>query len=722
MYELTLDLAVIFFFLAFLFFIFKQKERYFEYYPQSWKALMLGGIFLVLAFGTDLASILIQRGHAFASRWQEIIRGTGLFGYIAGGALILFGLVKWCHSLVGVKNNATQRLRQVTCLKSVLSIVNHHRELDEILKQSLPTLMNIMQYKIGVIFKHTFNSSKMVLAAHQGVPAENLFTLFDLYSKNMWYRESSKSQEIGTTTDVKSLPEYGTLFSDQEEIRSFACVPIKFCGKVLGLMGLYDSQSDRFSYQEIQFLTSVGETLGLAAKQNLVCDRNKKRRDYISAVENMLKMIQEANSLEEAFPKISAELKRIIDFDHISLALATGSGQSMKRISIGSSGGMLVDRRAGVRTEGNALGEVIRSEEMRIDRNVDLSGSSSEDALIKACGIKSRIVLPLWSQDSICGSLSLGHKRPNFYSANDAKWLRLVTLTLSHVLLEQSLKEKLERERSLSRSLYEFDNKLAGEEDLVTLLQDATSSITSNLPKSLARVTLLSQKKDQLINCAVHQIRSEGIDLKKEERFFLDDLPWHRLTLEAKRPMLINQDDPESMMSKKEARLIMDEKVSSAFLVPLILNDKAVGIVSVGEMRSWDRQPLTEEEIAFVKHKANQVCLALRKGILRRSNEQLKDRLKYSYRPEKGTENQTKTCVGLSDLSYKITNPLTSIRGSAELLRRREPNLSPDSLRYLRNVDMGVDRIQKTLEEFLNSAYQERESRVNQPTEQLVSG
>jgi len=721
MYELTFDLAVVLLFLAFLFFIVKQKERYFEYHPQSWKALMLGGILFVVAGGTNLAFILSQKRYVFTSPWPEFIRGIGILGYITGVALILFGLVKWWRSLMAVKKNATQRLRQSACLKSVLSIINHYRELDEILKETLPVLTNIMGYKKGVIFKHTFNSSEMALVAHYGVPVENLFVLFDLYSKNMWYKESSKSQEVTTTTDIKGIPEYEALFSGKEEIRSFACVPIRFCGKVLGLMGLYDSEPDRFSYQEIQFLTSLGETLGLAAKQNLVSDRNKKRRDYISAIENTLKVAQAANSLEEAFPKISMELKKIIDFDHISLALTTGSGKDMKRIFMGSSGGMLVDRRDGVSAVGRVIEKVMKSREVRVDRNIDPSDSSPEDTLIKACGIKSRIIFPLWSKDSICGALSLGHKKPNFYSINDARWLRLFVLTFSHLLFEQKLKEKLERKKSLSRSLYEFDEKLAKEEDLKILLQDATSSITSDLPKSFARVTLLSKEKDRLINCAVHQIRSEGIDLKNEERFFLDDLPWHRLTLEAKRPMLINQDDPESFMSKKEAKLIMDEKVNSAFLVPLILNDKAVGIVSVGEMRSWDRQPLTEEEITFVKHKADQLCLVLKKGILRRSNEQLRERLRYGGKPQVSADNLTKIGAGLSDLSYQITNPLTSIRGSAELLRLRESDLSPESLKYLGNIENGVDRIQKTLEGFLSSAAGRRKSRLNQPTEQVIS-
>jgi GAF domain-containing protein/uncharacterized membrane protein len=721
MYELGFDLAAFLFFLAFLVFILRQKKKYFEYHPYSWRALILGAILLVLAGGTNLAFDLSQEGYASTSQSQQSLAVMGILGYLAGGVLILIGLVTWYSSLGWAKKNAYQRLRQLACLKSILSVINHRRELDEILKDSLSNLVKVMGYKMGVIFKPTFQSSEMVLAAHQGVPVKSLFALYGLYFRNMWYRESRNTQKVTTTKEVESLPEFGTLFSDREGIRSFACVPIKFCGKVLGLMGLYDTKPECFSYQEIQFLTGLGEVLGLTIRQSLVSERNKRRRDYISAIENMLQINQEANSLEEAFPKITTEFKRIIDFDHISLVLAPAPGQDMKRISMGSSGGLLVERRTDVFTAGMTE-KVMRSKEVWIDRDIDLSEASSLDPLVKACGIRSRIIFPVQSGELIRGAFSLGHKKPNFYSAHDVKWLGLLAQGLSHLLLEQNHKEKLEREISLGRSLHEFEKKLAGEEDLKALLQDATTSLSKDLPKSFARVTLLSKEKNQLINCSAHQIRSQGIDLKKKERFPLNDLPWHRLTLEAKRPMLINQDDPEGLMSKEEARLIMDEKINSAFLVPLILNEKAVGILAVGEMRSWDRQPFTEEEKAFVKRKANQLSLALKKSILHRSNELLKERLKNSSPPKGVVENQIDSSLDLSDLSYQINNPLTSIRGSAELLMLKESNLSPESLRYLANIEKGVDRIQKTLQGLLSSATESRKSGLNQPSEQVVSG
>lgn len=702
MYELIFDWAIVFIFLAFLFSTARRNSRYLEYHPQSRKALIGGGILLVLAGGANLAFTLSQNNASLGFVGQQILLATGMGAYIVGGSMVIFGLIRCYRSLMRMKNNATLRLRQLACLKAILSVTQRRGELDGMLKESLSQLMNVMGYKIGVIFKPTFRSSEMVLAAHAGVSIQNLFALYDLYFKNPWYREAKNSGKVAMTTDLKDFPEYGTAFSEKDGIHSFACIPITFSGKMLGLLGLYDANINRFSYQEIRFLTSVGETLGMAVKQIFVSRRNKKRKEYISAAENLLKIAEANIPLEDVFSKISVELKGAIEFNHLALVLAAGPNQILKTISVGDSGGILVERKTDSNFGGEAIRDVIESGEARIHGD-EAGGEGKEINPSPIWGMRSCIFLPLWAEGSICGVLSLGHKKPNFYSVDDVNWLRLFTTSLSHLISQYKLKAKLEREKSLNRSVREFESKLVEEEGLKDLVREVASSLVSELPRSFARVTLLSKEKDQLLNCALSQIRPEGIDLNREMRFSLNDLPWHRLVLESKRPMLVNQSDPESLMSGQEAQLIMDRRIGSALLVPLTMNNRAIGVISVGEMREWDRQPVTRPEIDFIKHKADQLSLALREALLKRSNKHLSERLKRLEGPEKGTETASTNPVELRDLSYRIANPLTSIRGSAELLRMKEPSLNPYSLKYLNNIERGVDRIQECLERFLDS-------------------
>jgi GAF domain-containing protein len=709
MYKILIELLFPLIFFGFSLLIIKLKHKYFEHCPLSWRILVLGSLVLFMAGGTKFVYSLYVNENLAIPRWHAFISKAALLLYITGAGLVVAGFLRWSSAFLSIRRSATLRLRQLTCIKAVLSILNHYKNFDEIFKQSLPCVMNVMQYKMGVIFKPTFRSPEMILVTHGGIPAKNISNLYNLYSTNTLYQEAAKSKEVTTSFDLLNLPEYGTLFSPEDKIRSFACVPIKFCGKIMGLLGIYDSKPDRFTYQEIQFLTSLGETLGLAAKQILTSERNKKRRDYVSCVENISRVTQEDIPLEEAFPHISTELKKIIDFDYISLAIADRSGQNMKRISSGCSGGMLLDKRASIPTDDTAVGKVIKSGEIWLEEDIRFCDFPAEDQklldeeLVKACGIRSRLILPLLSKGSVCGALSLGHQRPGFYSPNDAKWLKPFTHQLSFFIQEKNLLEKIKKENQLSFLLSDYALKLVQDEDIKALLNDAAFGLTEKLPKSFVRITLLNKERDHLITHALHQIRKEGMNLRKMEKFPLKDLPWHRLALEAKRPMLVNQDDPESMMPDKEARIILDERIKSALLVPLSINQEAVGIISLGEMRNWERQPLTEEETVFIKHMADQISLALKKGVLLRSNERMRQKLRRLEEKENTGEIWTDLSPSLSDLNYQVSHPLTCILGSAELLRLKEPNISPDNFKYIRNIEKGADRVQKVVEEFLDS-------------------
>jgi nitrogen-specific signal transduction histidine kinase len=131
---------------------------------------------------------------------------------------------------------------------------------------------------------------------------------------------------------------------------------------------------------------------------------------------------------------------------------------------------------------------------------------------------------------------------------------------------------------------------------------------------------------------------------------------------------------------------------------------------------------MTEDETAFVKHRANQLSLALKKSLIFRANERLRERIKSSGSGEGVGHIKTRAHTWLSSLSYQINNPLTSIRGSAELLKMKEPGLSQNALRYLGNIENGVERIQGRFQEFVDSVLEENESEPVELTKNAVHG
>jgi hypothetical protein len=77
-------------------------------------------------------------------------------------------------------------------------------------------------------------------------------------------------------------------------------------------------------------------------------------------------------------------------------------------------------------------------------------------------------------------------------------------------------------------------------------------------------------------------------------RIRLSDAPCHRMALERRSPIRLDQESLGTM-SAEERRLALATEVRSVYLLPILLDDEPIGILALGEARSRDRAPLAEE-------------------------------------------------------------------------------------------------------------------------------
>ncbi|MCI0532004.1 MAG: hypothetical protein L0Y74_08675, partial [candidate division Zixibacteria bacterium] len=151
----------------------------------------------------------------------------------------------------------------------------------------------------------------------------------------------------------------------------------------------------------------------------------------------------------------------------------------------------------------------------------------------------------------------------------------------------------------------------------------------------------------------------------------------------------------ESVMSHQEARLALNEKIESALLIPILMEDQPIGIMALGELRNWSRRPFKKDEIGLASNLAFQTSQVLRQAWL--DYKLQKSKTQTALDPEGWAKE-------ILDLKYDINNPLTSIFGASELLQIREKNLTDESLHYLKIIERNAKRIQETLEKTKNKS------------------
>ncbi|MEW6716701.1 MAG: diguanylate cyclase [Chloroflexota bacterium] len=164
--------------------------------------------------------------------------------------------------------------------------------------------------------------------------------------------------------------------------------------------------------------------------------------------------------------------------------------------------------------------------------------------------------------------------------------------------------------------------------DLEVTLPLLADKIAKGLPATFCRICLVDKEKQLLILYGISPLRSlEGYQTHVSEKYPLDILPAHREALESGKVVVVRRDDPVDALGEKERDLMFFNGLKSAFLVPLIVQNEYLGIISVGEARNWDREPINEEKINLVKTLAGQVAVIIHNSRLHDSTQRQVERM-----------------------------------------------------------------------------------------------
>ena len=667
---------------CFVILVLRFERRYFKFYPGVKTCLALG--FFLLFSGAFSAYFLplIDLPFKLDSNLKAGIE-TGL--YLLGGMIMLYGLRSWFSHLARAKKVSVRRLKELTCLKQLHSLSQNEQDLDRDLKEGFSRVMRFMGYEKGVLYRSTFDSPEMLLLSHFNLTPEELQRFYALNLDEGYYNEAIKTREIIAINQYQGTTEWEKLFPNEDKVSSFACVPFKHAHKVFGIICIYDSEPERFAFEEVQFLTSLRDSFGLMVEQSQLTQKFRARKRSLQTADLMTRIFLETKDLEEDFPSLAQNLRKVQDFDYISLSLVEGAGKNVRKLSLGLGENLLLDKNVNLPVYGTSIGWVIDSGEPMIENDLPAKGYY-EDNLSKLLGIRCMMILPLKIKEKVIGTLSLGSKKTHSFNENSARKLSLFSSLFSFYLQKKKLKESLKQENEYFQTFHTHLSEFLRSRDLKGYLNSLTEELTQVLPVSFCRISFLDSQKKNLQLFSGYK-RREEICFPAGGSQSLEALPWHRLTLESKKPMLINQDDPESTISKEESSLFLAPNVKSALLLPLVQNGDSFGIVALGEMRSWERRPFRKKEVDFLEKIGQQISFAHQETFSRGLSE------KY---PSSNLDQK------ISHLGLEVNNSLTSIIGSLELLNLKK-NLSEDkSERYLKIIEKGALRIKENMEIFFN--------------------
>jgi GAF domain-containing protein len=372
--------------------------------------------------------------------------------------------------------------------------------------------------------------------------------------------------------------------------------------------------------------------------------------------------------------------------EYLSLAVLDRYRKNMRRFTIGRDGKILLENGSTLPVENTQIDNVIESCRSMIIDDVTLVSDGDVDSLFKSCGLRSLAALPIVNDGRVICTITLGHPAVGHFNRRHLVLAETLAAGMAPAVeAEIARRVTFERDRYLG-AIASFDLTVQKCTNLKDIYDAAADLLLENIGTTIVRISTLNRKNSTLVTRAIRTIRPFD-DINLEPHGVSRHLTrWHQMVIEENRPLLINQSDPESSMDDVEARALVFKGMQSALIVPISVNGLIYGLITLGEMRVWERFSYQPSTIVFCREIAARIANGIKMLMFSRA---LLKSDKNRVRPV--SERAVDAVEGhfMQDLKSQVT----TIRGSLDLLKLKGMDQSEKTDRIISTMDKSANRI-----------------------------
>lgn len=146
--------------------------------------------------------------------------------------------------------------------------------------------------------------------------------------------------------------------------------------------------------------------------------------------------------------------------------------------------------------------------------------------------------------------------------------------------------------------------------DLESSMPRLAERIVRGLSSSFCSIHLLDPATGELVTYGYYPARARAA-IPGTRRHPLAHLAWHQKAIDNQQIAVIRQDLPSLKMNDGERDAMLFPTMQSACLVPLVFEKKALGVISVGEERKWEREPIDQAKFEMLVTIAAQTAVVI---------------------------------------------------------------------------------------------------------------
>ncbi len=313
-------------------------------------------------------------------------------------------------------------------------------------------------------------------------------------------------------------------------------------------------------------------------------------------------------NVRDAFPAIVSGIRTLTQAERISLALIDDTGEQFTMVALDQPRPELSQGTSMPLTATSAADDVLAG---RVHLTPDLFAEYDfigERALYDA-GFRSRVNLPLVVGDHAIGALNLVSSALAKFTPAQFPLLLQIANAIAIAIENTRLFEAEQTRRAELATLYDLSRNLAAATNEESILTQVAASAVASIHTTFARVALIQD--NQLVIRAAHPVRLLDCDMQIGYHAPLSRYPLCERVIETDQAAVVYQNDP-GIANTASSELFLGI-AQTLFLIPLRVDNRALGLLMLGERRHTQREPFSMEKIRLARNLSDQAASALRR-------------------------------------------------------------------------------------------------------------
>jgi two-component system NtrC family sensor kinase len=203
---------------------------------------------------------------------------------------------------------------QLSALNRISLTVSSSLQVEEVLANTIDLIISVLQVGSVRVYFLAEGGEHLYLAAARGLSRE--------FVENPLVQRRALGEGLlgdvalqGETVIAEDTSQVGALYRDavqKEGLQSVAYIPLPSKGRTVGVLSASSHFTEKFSSQQIEFLTSIGNQIGMAVENANLYEKTRKALEDVSAAQEQVMRTEKLASLGKLSATIAHEINNPI--------------------------------------------------------------------------------------------------------------------------------------------------------------------------------------------------------------------------------------------------------------------------------------------------------------------------------------------------------------------------------------------------------------------------